>query len=760
MKKILSIAFILISLNVFAQGKFDVQGDLAPTGQYGIVKARNLRGGYYGSVYDTVARNLIPSTYRDSNMLVFTRLDSTMWMLKGGLANSNWAVFSTGGGTATIDSFIYSTRAWRQKGDDSLGALINLKPNFGDIRSEINDSLSNLNRIKAAGSGGGQLQNSSGQSVISWGAGGSTNANIGNLSIGTALTFNSENVVVSSNLPYIDAYSNGIKSTNSAATNTTNLQSLIDANTSTGAIIFFKEAIPINGGLILKKNVKLYGNNVTAWKGSGSVSGANSFSATPTGATFMITDQTNVFIKVQTNTAIEGIMFYYPNQLYTATAYSSLIQYPATIQKASGFVQSLSFRKLTFVGEWQSIDLRGDLAGTQDIDFDQIYAYPLSGKCLDIYLCYDIPRINRVHINPGVGQNFLGANANGLPFGNTLIDSVTLNGGSEITITTTDEFMVTQCFMFGVNIGFEIQSSYGTIMQSNVDMARIGVFANLAPSPKFVNIIGCNFIMGGGALNSRYAVYFSGGGGTLSLTSCGGFVGTNTVVPSSSNPGADAFIGVVGSGTQRVLMTGMRTGAWSGAWNYFTKITNGSAIVTYPDSYQSGVTNTAAAGILRDVTINNINNSARINTSSLKLNVDSIGIVTSGIYGMGYDATTGLVKGFSISSTGFTPNADTTVTGNYTITARDMGRNIWCSSSSNINITLPQDSDASIPFTLPAPQKTFTVWQIGTGSVTVVAGTGATIEGYAGGIKSIGQYIPISGVKRAANTWIYAGGTK
>jgi len=97
MKYLIAIAFTFFSISIFAQGKFDVQGDLAPTGAYGIVKARNLKGGYLGSVHDTVARNLIPITYRDSNTLVFTRVDSTMWILKGGLTNDYWSVLSTGG---------------------------------------------------------------------------------------------------------------------------------------------------------------------------------------------------------------------------------------------------------------------------------------------------------------------------------------------------------------------------------------------------------------------------------------------------------------------------------------------------------------------------------------------------------------------------------------------------------------------------------------------------------------------------------------
>ena len=112
MRNIILIFSLFFSTSIFAQGKFDVQGDLAPTGQYGIVKAKNLRGGYYGSVYDTVARNLIPVNFRDSNMLVYTRYDTTMWMLKGGLTNANWSVFSTGGNAGAYDSLLKLNNTW------------------------------------------------------------------------------------------------------------------------------------------------------------------------------------------------------------------------------------------------------------------------------------------------------------------------------------------------------------------------------------------------------------------------------------------------------------------------------------------------------------------------------------------------------------------------------------------------------------------------------------------------------------------------
>lgn len=114
---------------------------------------------------------------------------------------------------------------------------------------------------------------------------------------------------------------------------------------------------------------------------------------------------------------------------------------------------------------------------------------------------------------------------------------------------------------------------------------------------------------------------------------------------------------------------------------------------------------------------------------------------------------------FTVSA-GFTPNSDTTVTANYTCTARDAGRNIFVNSSSSVTISMPQDSDASIAYTLPQPQKTITVWQQGTGAVVIAAGTGATVSIMDGASTIIGRYGAATLVKQAANTWYGAGALK
>lgn len=66
--------------------------------------------------------------------------------------------------TIGIDTFAVSTRTWRNKGVDSAISVIPLR---------ITDSLANVNRIKAGGSGGVVFQTNSGNTSFSYGAGGS-----------------------------------------------------------------------------------------------------------------------------------------------------------------------------------------------------------------------------------------------------------------------------------------------------------------------------------------------------------------------------------------------------------------------------------------------------------------------------------------------------------------------------------------------------------------------------------------------------------
>ena len=90
MKKLLIILSLFISLNSFGQVFINSSGGIQPAGAY---------AGYYGTylqgatkvVYDTIARNAIPTYYRDTiTFMVYTKVDSSYWILNGGISNSNF----------------------------------------------------------------------------------------------------------------------------------------------------------------------------------------------------------------------------------------------------------------------------------------------------------------------------------------------------------------------------------------------------------------------------------------------------------------------------------------------------------------------------------------------------------------------------------------------------------------------------------------------------------------------------------------------
>lgn len=76
-----------------------------------------------------------------------------------------------------------------------------------------------------------------------------------------------------------------------------------------------------------------------------------------------------------------------------------------------------------------------------------------------------------------------------------------------------------------------------------------------------------------------------------------------------------------------------------------------------------------------------------------------------------------------------------------------------CTSATNVNATAPQDSSQAIPV-----GAIVYITSGGAGIVTVVAGAGATVNAFDGGVKTSGQYDTIAVKKVSANTWEVIGG--
>lgn len=95
-------------------------------------------------------------------------------------------------------------------------------------------------------------------------------------------------------------------------------------------------------------------------------------------------------------------------------------------------------------------------------------------------------------------------------------------------------------------------------------------------------------------------------------------------------------------------------------------------------------------------------------------------------------------------------NAQTGTT--YTLAAGDCGKLVTLSNGSAITLTVPQDSDATIPV-----GTYIDVMQLGAGQVTVAAGTGATLRISGATAKARAQFSRLAVQKISANTWSLMG---
>ena len=136
-----------------------------------------------------------------------------------------------------------------------------------------------------------------------------------------------------------------VRPNNSAAENKVNLQKAIDWASERGVALYVEpdsEPYPVDGGIILRKNVSLIGANGPTPGGT-----SHSQKKQPVGSVFRITDKVNPFITVESATQIKGIQFWYPDQ--TLSKPESIIPYPATIQNSNGLNIAMIFRGSSIV---------------------------------------------------------------------------------------------------------------------------------------------------------------------------------------------------------------------------------------------------------------------------------------------------------------------------------------------------------------------------------------------------------------------------
>ncbi|MEX0987524.1 MAG: hypothetical protein WD052_08615 [Bacteroidales bacterium] len=260
----------------------------------------------------------------------------------------------------------------------------------------------------------------------------------------------------------------GVLPENNAAVNKTNLQEAIDWASLRGAALFIEPSenpYHVDGGIILKKNVSIVGVHGPTHRGT-----VHPDKKQPVGSVFMITDQVNPFITVETGTQLKGIQFWYPEQ--TIRDPNAIIPYPATIQVSkTSRAQGIFMSCLTFYGEYLAFDFNASRGNACELmTFEHCYGFPLSGEFIRIDYCYDVPRILHCHVNPAA-QRYIGGQ-----YSKEVVDAVIAKKTFAYTINHTDNAQIIDLFTFGTYGGILLgEESYGQLTNFNFDCVAVGI---------------------------------------------------------------------------------------------------------------------------------------------------------------------------------------------------------------------------------------------------------------------------------------------
>ena len=316
----------------------------------------------------------------------------------------------------------------------------------------------------------------------------------------------------------------GVLPANSAALNKTNLQKAIDWASDRGAALYVEPVqggYPVDGGLVLRKNVSLTGVHGPTGRGTSDSEG------NATGSLFRITDKKEPFITVESATQIRGIQFYYPEQGMKASA---IKEYPPTIKVSqTSAVNGVTLSCLTFYGATFAMDFRASSGKPcEQILFEHCYGYPLGGQFIAIDYCYDIPRILHCHVNPAVMREFRG------DYPKEVNDAVIARRTYAYSIDHTDNAQVMDIFTFATYGGIMLgAATYGQMTNFNFDCVCNGIFKDGDSDFNRVWEVAQGSIIANcspsGNLSEIHPLLMQGKG-HLSLTNVDAFSGDNGVV--------------------------------------------------------------------------------------------------------------------------------------------------------------------------------------------------------------------------------------
>jgi len=340
---------------------------------------------------------------------------------------------------------------------------------------------------------------------------------------------------------------------NSPQVNKINLQKAIDWASERGTALFVEPSekpYPVEGGIILKKNVSLIGVHGPTPRGTINPKQKGK----PVGSVFSITDKNNVFITVESATQIKGIQFWYPEQ--TIKDPDKIIPYPATIQSSrSSSTQGVFLSCLTFYGEYLAMDFNGDPKNISELmTFEHCYGFPLSGEFIRIDYCYDIPRLLHCHVNPAI-QRFIGGQ-----YAPAVVDAVVAKKTFAYSINHTDNAQLIDIFTFGTYGGIFLGGdTYGQLTNFNLDCVTVGIYkkGNNTFNRNWQIAQGSIIANTGEKINDIHPIIIEGEGHT-SFTNVESFSGPNPALSTIKENQSMDFILIKGSEKTTVSLFGCR----------------------------------------------------------------------------------------------------------------------------------------------------------------------------------------------------------
>ena len=249
------------------------------------------------------------------------------------------------------------------------------------------------------------------------------------------------------------------------------LQSAVDWAAERGAAIFIEptdDPCAVESGVLLRQNASLIGVNAAVPRSTGHPQRRH-----PVGSVFRIESTDKPFLTVESATQLRGLQFWYPGQ--TTRDPDKVVEYPPTIARnPDKSVQGVTMAELTFFGDFVTFDFTSPEASsgkvTELMRFEHCFAYPLSGRFIDIDRCYDIPRILHCHVNPAIRRLAEGG------YSRAVIDSVVDRKTFAYRIDHTDNAQLMDLFTFGTWGGIRLgPATYGQLTNFNLDCVAVGI---------------------------------------------------------------------------------------------------------------------------------------------------------------------------------------------------------------------------------------------------------------------------------------------